>query len=382
MLHRVASLAVLLLWAVLIGPAARAQEPAPAPPPPDPQDTTFSERLDVVEVLLELTVTDHDGNLVLGLEPDDFVIEENGRQAEVTGVSFHSYHAFVGDESELKALKQRGVEPQAVPEGRHFILFFHDLRKTDTETRGVLSQQFRAAHGAQEWVRTELGPRDQVAVLRYDFSLKLYLDFSSDRQAITEAIDRALTRRDPGRVWPSRVKSEGESLARYLPQGEDIVDATTSTYDALLRIAEAAGHVPGRKSLLFFSIGTGLLGQAEHALLDSQYTPTLLETLNANDVAVYALDLTPPNAEHALAGVLQTVADATGGRYFHHVTEFRKPLRRVSEELQGYYLVSFRSSKPAGERGYQGVTVYARDPDLEVQGRKGFIYGRDLPPGP
>lgn len=328
----------------------------------------------MVEVLLELTVTGPDGLPILGLGAQDFVVEEGGEVVDITSVTYRSHQVFAGSEEELEAIQRSGsAAPQVVD--RHFILLFHDLRKTDFETKGVLSQQLRAAQGAKRWIQRELEPNDHVAVLSYDFSLKLYQDFTIDRRRILGAIDRAVSRKPAGKIWPSRLPKTGPSLARHMPLGDAMIDATPSTYDALKVIAEAAGSVPGRKRLLLFSIGTGIAGHPEITLFGER-EPTLLETLNGRDVAVYTLDTTPSYAEHALAGVLQTLADATGGRYFHHIDRFDKPLRRVSRKEVGHYLVSFQSKKPRGARGFQRVEVRTVVPEFEVGGRLGYLYGQ------
>ncbi len=364
-----ASSALVLVWTLALS-SATAQEPA----------ETFGEELDVVEVLLQLEVTDRDGHPILGLQPEDFEITEDGEPVEVTSVAYESYRPFGGDPAELERLRAQGIDVEAEAQRRYFIVFFHDIRKTDRETRGVLSQQMRAAQGAKEWVREELGPDDFVAVLRYDFSLKLYLDFSNDRRTVVDAIDRAVQRKDPGRIWPSRIKADGPSLARHMPLGEAIVDATPTTYDALQVIGRAAAEVPGRKRLLFFSIGTGLGGGEMPLWGGNGDDAPLVATLNGADIAVYTMDLTPPRANHMLAPVLHELAADTGGRYYHHIDHFHKPLRRVTQQLHGYYLVSFRSRQPAGQRGYQRVKVEMADPGLDVQGRQGYFYGPDAEP--
>src|SRR5512145_2528036 len=102
---------------VCLGTAAG--RPAPAQQPPAAQ---FEERIEVVEALVDVLVTDSQGNVVLGLRAEDFRIEVDGRPAEVTGATFYSNRRFL--DSAVAA--RIGVDPEAVPDQRLFIVFFDD----------------------------------------------------------------------------------------------------------------------------------------------------------------------------------------------------------------------------------------------------------------
>ena len=66
--HTVTTTLTLALLAAAL-PIAAQEEPA----------GRFAERIRVTEVLLDVLVTDADGNVVVGLNADDFVVEEQGK---------------------------------------------------------------------------------------------------------------------------------------------------------------------------------------------------------------------------------------------------------------------------------------------------------------
>src|SRR5687767_6800980 len=109
MLRKYMTSAVLALALV---PAALAQETQ------EPQGQ-FEGKIDVNEVLLDVLVTDSKGNVIVGLKPEDFVVKENGKPVELTGLTFYSDRRLVGGAKE-------GVKVEEVPEDRFFILFFDD----------------------------------------------------------------------------------------------------------------------------------------------------------------------------------------------------------------------------------------------------------------
>ncbi|MCP4658814.1 MAG: hypothetical protein GY856_25670, partial [bacterium] len=73
---------VVIAVAVLASPWAILAQEEPA--------AEFGELVEVSEVLLDVLVTDRQGNVILGLGPDDFIIEEAGETIPLTGASFYS----------------------------------------------------------------------------------------------------------------------------------------------------------------------------------------------------------------------------------------------------------------------------------------------------
>jgi VWFA-related protein len=224
----------------------------------------------------------------------------------------------------------------------------------------------------------EMLPGDWVAVVSYDTRLKVQQDFTHDRQALIAAIGDALKAKDPEGNYASRIDAtKGPSLLAGLPRGEELLNKTPKLYDALQVIARSAGNIRGRKNLLLFTYGLPsnetTFGQF---VPDKRYFLPTVDALNANNVAVYSLDLTPPAVQHTLSDSLQKMSDDTGGRYFYNVTNFSTPLEQIAKENNGYYLLSYQSDQPAGKPGFQNVTVTTTNPEFRVKARKGYEYGK------
>lgn len=341
----------------------------------------FEEEIRVSEVLLDVLVTDGDGNVVVGLEPEDFVVTEDGEPMDVTGLTFYSNSRFLegGTPSGQVAGERADLRVDQVPVDRYFIFFFHDQRLDFAPRIAQTERQLLdAARKAKEWVREEMLPTDWVAVAGYDVKLRLYQDFTRDPQALVAALDDAAVSKG-GENWPSRVAdTEGPSLAAHLPQGKELRKQTRRIYDGLELLADAAGQVVGRKNLILFSRGFGDVNRFGVYEPDSRYYDDMEQALNDNNVAVYAVDLTPAEVEHTLSNALNQIAAETGGRYYFNFVSFRTPLTRIADENTGYYLLSYRSRHPADASGFQRVRVETRNPDFEVRSaRKGYLYGED-----
>lgn len=331
----------------------------------------FEGLVEVTEVLIDVLATDRDGQPALGLGPADFVVEEAGRPVALTSVSFYSTR-YAADGSVL------GDED--VPSSRYFIFFLHDQSRTGAFGTRLTSRLFDAARQCHRWLEDDMQPGDWVAVVSYDVKLKLHQDFTQDRGALAQALEAAATGKDPERVSPTkrgRVPAGGAAtLGRHLPTGKQLRKQTGDVHHALRLLAEAAGYTVGRKNLLLFTLGFGRVdGFSRISRPDPRYYPQLEQALNDHNVAVYPIDLTPEFFDRQQRDFLGTLAFDTGGRYYETVVSLLTPLRQTSEENLGYYLLSYRSEHPAGQVGYQEVTVEPRDPKLRFKARRGYRYG-------
>ncbi|MGH9360501.1 MAG: VWA domain-containing protein [Thermoanaerobaculia bacterium] len=354
----------LALVALLVVPlAAVAQEEPPA--------GEVSERVEVTEVLLDVLVTDAKGNVILGLDETDFVVSEDGKPIDLTDVVFYSNRRLLDDPATPAAARPA---VSAGTEDRYFILFLDDQRSAAIDAPQLLSQQLEAVRRARQWVATELVPGDHVAVVSYDKKLKVHQDFTADRAALDKALVAAAKGKDPGGNWPSRI-GEGASLRAGLPRGNELRDQTANIYEALQVLSRAAGTFRGRKNLLYLGIGFGRINPFGQYTPDPRYYDDTVRALNDNNVAFYALDLTPPGTEHVLSDALNQISGETGGKYYFNTVNFLTPLRQVSEENSGYYLLSYTATHPAGADGFQKVKVETRNPEFRVRAREGYVYG-------
>lgn len=360
----VMGLAVLLALASL--PRAAAQEP---------EQGGFGEQVTVSEVLLDVLVTDRDGSVIIGLTPDDFIVEENGKPVDVGSVTFYSNRRLL---DEPATLGEAASSVDTVPKSRYFVLFFQEQQQINSSNPelGLLQRQLKAARESREWVKKEKLLDDYVAVVSYDVKLKVHQDFTQDESLVLKAIDGATRGKDPGANWPSRLPEAGAvSLRANLPSGNELSKQTRTIYEALTVLADATESIVGRKNLLLFGTGFGETSGFGLYQTDRRYMPPTVQALNDNNVAVYAIDLVPNEVEYDLSDAMNELASGTGGKYFAKFVSFTTPLKEVATENSGYYLLSYRSTHAAGESGYQKVIVKLKNREFRVQAREGYLYG-------
>ncbi|HVS03518.1 MAG TPA: VWA domain-containing protein [Thermoanaerobaculia bacterium] len=340
------------------------------------QQPEFGEEIVVERVLLDVLVTDRKGNVVLGLDEDDFVVSEDGERITLDDVTFYSNRRFL--ESTERAA-QVGVDADDVVFDRYFILLFHDQRMLFPR---LAAQQLDAGRWVKRWVQEGVLANDYFAVVRYDSTLDVIQDFTNDPEQLTRAVDLAVQGKNPRLLEPPE---QGPSLLRQLPSEQAVDRMTRTIYEGLQVLATAAGAIPARKNLILFSAGFGEVNDFGFYSRDERYYPGMVEELNANNVAVYGIDVLPmpagqPPFFQALSNSLSDLSSDTGGEYYFHFVSFLTPLQQVAQDTNGYYLLSYRNPHPEGRSGFQTVVVDTVNPQFQVRARQGYRYGPEREP--
>ena len=331
------------------------------------QTQPFQEEIDVNAVLLDVIVTDTRGNQILGLGPDDFVVKENGTVQKVDSVDYFTNRRLL-DMSEEKA----PFKVERVREDRYFIFFFDK----PLEPSLFQSQLTLAREAVREFVRTDMKETDLVAIVGHDARLKVYTDFTSDKAQLERALNEA-TRF--GRGITTAPKGEGASILRNIDTDE-MMKRTGTVYQGLDLLADSTRPIRARKNLVLFSPG---IADREEAVMGgellttrSRYLDPMLESLNAANVSVYGVQLQQDvRLTTFVHQRLSEISESTGGDYFQFNTSFKSAVDRIEDTNAGYYLLTYRTQKPKGERGYQKVEVSLRNPEFKVVSRSGYQFG-------
>jgi VWFA-related protein len=260
----------------------------------------FTETVDVEVVNVDVYVTDRKGEPVVGLQPADFQILEDGRPVEIT--NFYAVHGgrprtVAGDAAEIVAepAAPAASEPAATPapvippdQRLHLVIFVDNLNITPISRNRVLSD-------LREFVEEQLQPSDRVMVVSFGGSLEILQSFTDDPAELVETLDdladdtsmmgaaAAVERRNILRdiqeanlpVQPSddqRLGSfglGGESLSIAISQARAIYasiesfaqrhqDQTFVTLSALTQLVSSMSGLPGRKAVVYVSEGLSL----------------------------------------------------------------------------------------------------------------------------
>jgi VWFA-related protein len=296
----------------------------------------YQETITVSRILLDVRVTDFNGNPIANLKPGDFDVKVGGKTASVESVTWVD-EVIRTDEEESLPAGEAATEPMDdsstrrlddVP-GRLIVVFIQtDFARNDVRVQGQMHFQKFA-----EDMIDALQPRDRVAVFSFDSHLKFRLDFTSDKSMVQAAMRDSMLTNDP--QWPRLVPNP--SLGSRL-NPKDLRDAPDSE-TALIHVANALRPIDGPKTMLL--IGWGLGERVGKMVVMKPKWPIARHALEASRVSIFALDTTYADY-HDLEIGLGAAAKQTGG-FYAKTHEFPQiAINRLQRTLTGHYELELR----------------------------------------
>jgi Ca-activated chloride channel family protein len=366
------ALALFFSAAIFLIAPVRAQKLKQLPPPPPgprfkpkptPKPTPLPEpEYEVIKtssnlVVVPVSVTDAQGQPVLGLKPNDFHIEEDGHRQEV---------AQLGD-------------PEQVPLD---IALLIDVSSSVTE-RFAFEEQ-----AATRFLKQVLRSTDHATVYAIDRTPRLeQARASADRAAARLMSIKAAVGPSPTAFYDTVIEA-----ARYLAQntpeqnrrvivvisdGEDnfsnrVRDLSVADYRAM-QAAESDNSPEGKKR--WRTISENAL-QAAHRKAQTemqqevQKANAVFYSINPGGDAI-RLNVIAVRAQ----GAMQQLAGATAGTAFvpEKLADLDAVFSRILNELRAQYLLQYYSNNKSGANQFRHITVTtSTQPQLRVRAREGY----------
>jgi VWFA-related protein len=313
----------------------------------------YTERVEVVRLLLDARVVTPAGEPVVGLVADDFEVRIDGKLARVESAQWVS-GALNADITPSQVTVSSGRPPPV--DGRLIVLLF----QKDLERSRILGTM-RVLIEADAFLES-FTPRDRIAVLSFDSHLRIWSDFTSDLGRVRRLLARDLLLAQPGPI----VESEPPSIVARL--GPEQARRTWSIEHALELMGRALEPLAGAKSVVLIGHGFGRLGLTG-VVLDGRYDQAR-QALDAARATVFCLDVTQADY-HSLEAGLQSVAEDTGGAFERTHVFTRRAMERVTAALAGHYVLIVE--KPAGRAGSHRLQVDVRNRRVRVLAKPGFV---------
>jgi len=334
-------------------------------PVPAQETPKYEEKLDVNLVLLDVTVTDRKGNQILGLTNDDFIVKIDGKQEAVDSMEYFTNRRLL-----TVPEAQAEFKVERVKDVRYFVIFFHTFPDPSFRTR-FQNDLIAARRASLEFVEKRIRPEDKVAVAGYDFRLKLYSDFTSDKEVLKKAIEEAATFSNGITATPE--KTSGDSILANL-NVRAMINDTGRIYDGLELIADAIKPIAARKALLLFTPGIGEASDFSSQIPenDAVWFDPMLASIQRANVTVYPMHLMRNVRYHASEQNLMRLSSETGGEYYRQATSFEIPLKLIEQKNNGYYLLGVYTESKANGDQLRNVSIKLKNPEFEVSARKGM----------
>lgn len=287
------------------------------------QPPRFSDRVDVARIIIDARVLDDYGNPVTGLTAEDFRVRIDGRVIPVESATWVGGSEGGADAALLGPTVRGSLDPP-LGTGRLIVLLF----QKDLEPSRILGLM-RMLLKSRNFLET-LTPNDRVAILSFDSHLKIWTDFTNDRETLDRVLAHGVLFERPPAV---QARSRPSLLERLDPRRGR---RTYTIERALELIGEALAPLPGSKSVVLVGYGFGRFSRSGVTMEDG-YGPAR-RALVASRTSVFSLDVTDAD-HHSLEAGLQLVSEQTGGFYERTHLFPDSALRRLSGALAGYYVL-------------------------------------------
>jgi VWFA-related protein len=395
--------------ALVPAPAAKRQAEVPQRPARVLRSTANLVRIDV-------EVTDHSGEPIRGLKPDQFVVTDDGKPQKL---SFFTYE-------DIEAIDKAGPEntnaaPIVIPvdspspgsdeqitnqvRDRRMLVFFFDLSSMGN------ADLRRARLAANKFLNTQMTPADLVSVVAYGTELSVWCDFTNDRARIRQALERL----KPGAAAdlstnPYAAAQEGEydvsgyTGAAYTPDETEFnVFNTDQKLAAIEGLSNVLADIPGRKAIISFTSGITQTGEENRTELRAA-----TDAANRADVSIYAIDsrglyTAPPGGDSTTDSAtgtsmfsgaavfhqteqrqdsrdtLATLSADTGGRAFFDLGDLSDAFPAIQKNNSGYYLIGYYLGGNVKHDGsWRSIHVKINAPGAHVRFRNGYYAPRDF----
>ena len=371
----VSSLFILTLLAAMAA-AQDASNPTTPPASVDVPDTPIRTlHVSAREVVVDVMVTDAEGNPVHGLQKSDFSIQENGHPQIID--SFLEISSAIPAAEPTAPLLPRGVytNSQSTPAAGPVDIFLLDALHSNPV---VMIRALQAAAGYFASM-----PRGNKVALFWlsESGLHMMQGFTSDPATLTRALRNT-----------------------SFTVGSDQERHTTDWYtiDALNQIAAYVAGIKGRKNLLWVTpgmpvnimrdggYGWGLDGRGRPAEIDMGMVHRLMdiyERFTAEQVAVSPID--PRGVVGLGLGSLkvEAVAAQTGGEAFYNNNDLKALIAKAIDDQSHFYTISYVPRNQKDDAHYHTIKVELDQPKLHLVYREGYNAERlptpDAPaPGP
>ncbi len=377
------------------------------------------------EVLMDVVVRDKKGRAVKDLKPDDFRVFDNGQAKTIK-----SFRLIEGNDAVASGGARTPLEPPQRVRSVMMIFQCHhdDARRLARDGALDLLKQELASNVdmavmtidqklevLQPYTNDPAALREAIARATssrvFDFSANTARVRRELQQAIGSSPQSAPSQATESDAQAKAVMNQMLLEALNTEHSNAVVVAGRDEIFSLLDAVKEQYRLPGRKTIVYFSEGFTIPIGLEAAFDD------LIGTANRSNVSLYVVDAwgllgANPNqsgrnelraaaqssqSQHGNMGdrpvtmgeanlidtairstranyqmTLARLADSTGGFLITNTNDLRAPIRRLAEDVQSYYEISYAPEIKKYDGSFHKVVLKVASGDLRVQSRSGY----------
>ena len=333
----------------------------------------------VVLKLVQVYVTDKDGNPVIDLEKSDFILYENGQLKTITAFEKH-FLIKPEKKTEEKIVETKLPFTPNIPSrmNRKFFLFL-DVDRND------LKGFSKSKKMALNFIDTQLQPTDEVGVFSYSFmhGLVVHEYLTQDHKKVREAMNKI--KGIPGTASSSAgsggaassgsggaaYRSSGGSSINYLSPpntGQGELETKTNNFIKVIKdLGKALRYIPGYKNIILFSTGiqSSLLFSPDQVLRETY--EEMSKELASSDSPVYSVKSSGDRRSDSL----EMLSELSGGKYFYNVDNYDEISEQIQDITSNYYVLGYYIGEQSDGK-YQEIEVKVNRKGYEVHAQSGY----------
>jgi VWFA-related protein len=322
----------------------------------------FQHEVTVTLRLVQVFVTDKDGNPVRGLKADDLSLFVDGNQIEITDFETHftsSEQFEVSDDSAPRVPHEKEKKFRR----KYFLIF--DYMENDVS--GIAFSKNAAIH----FIDTQLASDDEASVLSYSasegFVLQEYL--TSDKERLKDSIKN--TKRIPG-----------FRSMDWLRGREHVINSEYFIKD-MKDLSHVFRLIPGNKNILLFSRGIHY-----YDVIQKRMYEEMCDALADVGAKVFTINSAGLRVELSNSGFtgrrpyfnksvklrtpLEMLSDATGGQYYSDVVYHEIYSDHIKYITSNYYIIGFYIDETQDGK-FHKIKVKANRKGLKVSTQRGYF---------
>jgi VWFA-related protein len=336
------------------------------------------------EIILDVVVTDSNGNFVHGLKQSDFTVFEDKKQ-----MAPNSFEEHRSDESPSTAPTpvKETLPPNtftnktSVPDDRPINILLIDNLNTPGLTQMFVRDQMLAFVNRMQ-------PNIRVAVFSLSTDLTITQGITTDPELIRAAINKkAFQGASPLEDYNQDLADADDIPQNMLPPPspyhpteinpdcEHIHYRAVTTLGAMNRIARYLSGMPGRKNLIWF---TGSAPIDNSCGIDSEALQTETDLLTRSHVTIFPIDGRLGNNTHgpghagAEHGTMNVLATQTGGKATYGSADVTGAIERAIDSGSNFYTLTYAPTNLKLDTDYRVISVKMARPGLHLVYRPGY----------
>lgn len=285
-------------------------------------------------------------------------------------------------------------------------LFTKDREAVKQTIERVTSGQYSQKVPENEAIRQQLAAGQQSAE---SGASSVDIQIQAAARGIIAAADTMMQQ-------PSNTSGTGSLITGAKNEAEELMrqQLSTASIFGLMSLINGERLLPGRKTVLYFSqglyvpsnltehfrtlvgaanraevtfysihasgLGAGRIQSNTQSMLEeagkaSRASQTSTRAVTSDEAKLF--DTSQESIRADTRGNLGELADSTGGFLVSDTNDFRGPVRRIAEDIQAYYALTYKPESANYDGRFRKITVKPKRADIKVQARSGYFA---LPP--